>query len=191
MAYSAQQVADYFLTNQTNGPPITHLKLQKMLYYAQAISLAVLERPLFHEKIERWKYGPVVSALYPRYKQYNYSPIPPSTPSKTPFDEGVMRLLSNILRVYGRHSPNKLRDMTHEEDPWKNTQDGHAILFKDMARYFQEQPETYERFANYTPEEIRELARTPEVLEGIRAGLEDRRAGRMISLDDIRGELGI
>ena len=190
-AFKAQEVADYLLAHQTGTPRITHLKLQKLLYYAQAIALAVLERPLFHEDIEHWDHGPVVRVLYPQYKQYDYHSIPMATADTAPFDKGVIKLLSKITQVYGQYSAASLRDMTHQEDPWNNTQDGQVISWPAMKQYFQKQPETYERFATFTPEEVRELARTPEVIEGIRVGMEDRRAGRMIPLENIRDELGI
>ena len=190
-AFKAQEVADYLLAHQSGTPRITHLKLQKLLYYAQAIALAVLERPLFHEKIEHWGHGPVVRALYPRYRQYDHHPIPMPTADSASFDKGAIRLLSKITEVYGSYSAASLRDMTHEEDPWKNTKDGQVISWPDMKHYFQEQPDTYERFATFTPEEVRGLARTPELIEAIRTGMEDRRAGRMKPLEEIRDELGI
>ena len=109
------------------------------------------------------------------------------TSDSASFDKGTIRLLSKITEVYGSYSAASLRDMTHQEDPWKNTQDGQEISWPDMKHYFQEQPDIYERFATFTPEEVRELARTPELIEAIRAGMEDRRAGRMIPLEEIRG----
>ena len=45
----AEDVARYFLANQDteHGEPISHLKIQKLCYYAQGIALAILEQPLF------------------------------------------------------------------------------------------------------------------------------------------------
>ena len=48
---------------------ITNLKLQKLLYYVQAISLQVFEKLAFKEKIMAWSYGPVVNEVYQKYKE--------------------------------------------------------------------------------------------------------------------------
>ena len=46
--YSANQVADYFLTFcREHGDYLTNLKLQKLVYYAQAWHLALKKKPLF------------------------------------------------------------------------------------------------------------------------------------------------
>ena len=43
---------------------LTHLKIQKLLYYADGICLAVTDNPLFKEKIYAWPHGPVVKEVY-------------------------------------------------------------------------------------------------------------------------------
>lgn len=43
---------------------ITHLKVQKLLYYAQGISLALYNDSLFDENIFAWQHGPVVKEVY-------------------------------------------------------------------------------------------------------------------------------
>lgn len=189
--FDAQDIADYFLNHQISNHQITNLKLQKLLYYAQAIALVVLERPLFMDNVEHWEHGPVVEAMYHRYGQYSNQPLPIPIDSEARLDRSTIRFLSKINQFYGVHSAIKLLQMTHEEDPWKNTQDRQVITMQSMRKYFQERDETYERFATFTPEEARDLARTPEVMQGIRAGLEDRQAGRMIPWEDIRGALGL
>ena len=67
---SAQDVADFFILPalEDDGELITNLKLQKLLYYAQGYSLAILDRPIFPEKIEHWTHGPVVHEIYHKYK---------------------------------------------------------------------------------------------------------------------------
>ena len=60
--YHAQQIADYFLfkAEQQGQERLSHMKLQKLLYYAHGLHLAVGRGPLFPEIIEAWTYGPVV-----------------------------------------------------------------------------------------------------------------------------------
>ena len=47
---------------------MTALKLQKLVYYAQAWSLVWDEEPLFPDPIEAWANGPVVYELYKRHR---------------------------------------------------------------------------------------------------------------------------
>lgn len=55
---------------------ITPLKLQKLLYYAQAWSLVFRGKALFYEDIEAWVHGPVIPLVYQRYKHHGYNLIP-------------------------------------------------------------------------------------------------------------------
>ena len=101
--YKAEQVADYFinLANQQvidergTVEGITNLKLQKILYFAQAAHLAVHEKPLFKEDIEAWKFGPVIPSVYRKYKKYTNTAIP--NPKAIPeFDEQLINFLNSI-----------------------------------------------------------------------------------------------
>ena len=79
---AAEDVAGYFLMKQRSDEviePLTHLKIQKLCYYAQGFALAILDKPLFFEDIEHWKHGPVIPTLYQKYKSYGASPIPHRT----------------------------------------------------------------------------------------------------------------
>ncbi|KJV77587.1 hypothetical protein RHORCCE3_2148 [Rickettsia hoogstraalii str. RCCE3] len=62
---SCFDVANYFLVlvDREAGDSITQLKLQKLIYFAQGIYLALFDKVLFEEEIKAWKHGPVVPAL--------------------------------------------------------------------------------------------------------------------------------
>ena len=47
---------------------LTHLKVQKLLYFADGVNLAVNDKPLFKEKIYAWQHGPVVKEVYEKLK---------------------------------------------------------------------------------------------------------------------------
>jgi uncharacterized phage-associated protein len=49
---------------------MSNLKLQKLMYYAQGFSLVLFNKPLFPERIEAWIHGPVIPAVYHKYKGY-------------------------------------------------------------------------------------------------------------------------
>lgn len=120
---SAQSVADYFLARvqEEDGDLISNLKLQKLLYYAQGYHLALYDgKALFVEPIEAWNHGPVVPSLYHQYKIYGSGALPPPEnfdPSQ--YSESMKDFLDEVYKVFGQFSAWKLREMTHEESPWK------------------------------------------------------------------------
>ena len=51
------------------------MKLQKLLYLLFARYLRKYETPLFANNFEKWRYGPVVSAVYEAFKAYGSESI--------------------------------------------------------------------------------------------------------------------
>lgn len=118
---SALDVARYFLaiTDEDAGEYISHLKLQKLCYYAQGFNLAIHEEPLFPERIEAWQHGPVIPDLWPKYQRYRSGLIPkPDDVDISIYPPETRELLDEVYEIYGQFSAWKLRNMTHEEPPW-------------------------------------------------------------------------
>ena len=65
-AYSPLDIAKWFInaTDRDSGDAITHLKVQKLVYYAQGWAMAYLGSPLFEEDIQAWAHGPVVPSVW-------------------------------------------------------------------------------------------------------------------------------
>lgn len=119
---TAREVARYFLANQDEeaGELISNLKLQKLIYYAQGFHLAVFGQPLFGDKIKAWAHGPVVPDVWHTYKNTGWGAIgKPDNFELEKYSKDTRDLLDEVNRVYGQYSATKLRDMTHEEPPWK------------------------------------------------------------------------
>jgi uncharacterized phage-associated protein len=116
---SALSVAQYFLsfTDEEREEAFTHLKLQKLLYYAQGYFLATQKRPLFSETLQAWTHGPVVPEVYHIYKDYKNQPLP-YTPCQEDFPELLRDFLNSVLETHGIYSAAVLRTMTHQEEPW-------------------------------------------------------------------------
>jgi uncharacterized phage-associated protein len=70
-------IANFFIqaSARQEENDMTNLKLNKLLYYAQGVFLARAGRPLFADDIEAWSFGPVVPAVYQRYKICGKNPI--------------------------------------------------------------------------------------------------------------------
>jgi uncharacterized phage-associated protein len=59
------QVADAILKiAKEQGKPLTPLKLMKLVYIAHGWHMAIENQDLFNNRIEAWKYGPVIPDLY-------------------------------------------------------------------------------------------------------------------------------
>ncbi len=115
-------VAAWFINrvDRDSGDAITHLKLQKLLYYAQAWWLANENVSVFDEDIQAWAHGPVVPSVYQEYKDSNWQSLSPIEDFQFP-DESFESYLDAIYKKYGKHSAKQLEKLTHQEDPWKQT----------------------------------------------------------------------
>jgi uncharacterized phage-associated protein len=113
-------IATYFLSKgNEEEEQLTHLKLQKLLYYAQCASLAECDQPLFPGSIEAWEHGPVVPTVWQNYKNYKTAPLPVTPPDDIPaMPTGTAQLLDRVYNFFGQYSAWKLRNLTHEETAW-------------------------------------------------------------------------
>lgn len=99
---------------------LSHLRLQKLLYYTQGWSLALRDKALFKDRIEAWAHGPVVKSLYPTFASYGNGTIP-STDFKFEgeLDSEEQELVEAVWDAYKKFSATSLREMSHREQPWK------------------------------------------------------------------------
>jgi len=113
-------VANWFVCNldREAGDSITHLKLQKLLYYSQVWSIVLNKKIIFEDDFQAWAHGPVLPDVYHDYKEYGFNSIP-SCECDNNIDDELEEVLKEVKRVYGEFSAKKLEDLTHSEDPWK------------------------------------------------------------------------
>ena len=122
--YSADLIADFFLSraNPEVGDLLSNLKLQKLCYYGAGVISAIRGNPaypLFEDRIEAWQHGPVVPAIYGRFKHHGAGPIPyPDGFDEEDIAQRDRTVLDNVYDFYGQYSAWKLRNMTHDEAPW-------------------------------------------------------------------------
>ncbi|NQU66475.1 MAG: DUF4065 domain-containing protein [Candidatus Marinimicrobia bacterium] len=159
MAISVFSVANYFIKkSEEDSISITNMKLQKLVYFANAFYLAMKEEcePLFRERIQAWKWGPVVEDLYHEFKEFGGSGIQRPAVRKLylteesdliseyypiPEDEFSISVLDIIWTIFKDVSASDLSNMTHVEgSPWD-------IVFKKGEKYIDS--ELIQKF--YTP----------------------------------------
>lgn len=107
-------VACWFLSKQS----MTHKKVQKMCYYAQAWHCALIGKPLFNEEIQAWVHGPVIPKLYPKFADYGWNEISITNFEEPQFDDNALKVLEAVFETYGGFSGDQLESLTHSEDPW-------------------------------------------------------------------------
>jgi uncharacterized phage-associated protein len=144
---SAIAVANFFLTRgreDAGFPPIDQMKLQKLVYYAQAWYLAYHNTPLFLEDVEAWPWGPVVRPIYYQTRSFGRGPITSSltelqfdsgAPLKPKFvapevsDPTLMQFLNLIWDVHKPFTGIQLSNSTHAPgEPWTIVRDQYGSL---------------------------------------------------------------
>jgi len=124
-------------------PDLTPMKLQKLLYLAQANYLASTGERLFDAPVEAFEHGPVV---YPVWREFSGRQI-----IEPEGHAGVVRLnipadvedfLERVWAKYQDWSASQLRRLTHRQAPWRDHYEPEQLhtLIPDeaMASYFRQ-----------------------------------------------------
>lgn len=119
-AHKATDVANWFIEKLAeSGDVVTHLKVQKLLYYSEAWNQVINGEELFDERIEAWAHGPVVPEVFQEFKHHGWNPLPIPDREKIPkFSEDTEYVLNQVIDSYGELPAKTLENMTHEDDPW-------------------------------------------------------------------------
>ena len=123
------------------------MKLQKLLYYAQAWSLVWDDAPLFEEEIQAWANGPVIPALFEMHKGRYFVDdgyFEQFGGNSENLNQEQRDTVDSIIKFYGDKDSQWLSDLTHQETPWRNArreladgERGNAVLsHADMAEYY-------------------------------------------------------
>lgn len=117
---------------------MSHLKLQKLIYYVEAYHLAYFEESIIDEEFQAWVHGPVVREVWDNYKNLD-SPLFDKI-SLSP-DEGKeivkmverklsedqLSLINDVFEALGSITTYDLERLTHEEEPWREARQGLPI----------------------------------------------------------------
>ena len=142
--YTASHIANFFLlkAQRDKVPDITAMKLAKLVYIAYAWYYAISKQRLFKEKIESWRYGPVVPSIYHEFKRFGNQPIEGFSISDS---EDLLPLIDSddhftgiiLLRVWKKYkniSVTTLIEITHEDkELWYENYDEQLKLMADRA----------------------------------------------------------
>lgn len=121
--YDAITIADSILRiAKRQGKELTPLQLMKLVYISHGWSLGLGRGDLFQDRIEAWKYGPVIPDLYRATKHWGRDPIPQKNVADGPLtvDGDTESFLTEVFDKYGHLDGIKLSQLTHQEGtPWQ------------------------------------------------------------------------
>ena len=137
MKDNALAVANYFIElAHKEDKPITLLGLIKRVYKAHGFSLAIFNKPLLDprfDRVEAWRYGPVIPSVYHSFKQFKANPITDKTVVMT-WDEEKMephfhtprledkdarKIVEMVWKRYAGMSDSSMVSLTHQKgSPW-------------------------------------------------------------------------
>lgn len=124
MAYTAIAIADQILRiAKAKGKALTPLQLMKLVYIAHGWSFPLRGSDLFENRIEAWKYGPVIPDLYRATKRFGQNPIGleyVGDPNHPVVDAETKAFLESVFSGYGDMSGVALSSLTHQSGtPWQ------------------------------------------------------------------------
>ena len=119
MTYDARQIAGWFIERATSdGRTLSVMSLLKLAYIANGWHLEIYNRPLFHNRIEAWRYGPVIPDMYHAFRPQGIRPTKPLD-DYPPVCGETGDFLEQVYGIYGGMSPFRLSALTHVKDgPW-------------------------------------------------------------------------
>lgn len=88
------------------------MRALKLAYYAQAWHATWEGAPLYPERTEAWKHGPVCSEGW-RALNYGASVV------TRPLSATATAIVDAVLTFYGNMSGWQLRQLSHDEEPWR------------------------------------------------------------------------
>lgn len=131
MPHRPLAVANDFIRQFGGSGSISHLKLQKLTYFAQGWWLALKGTELVIERPEVWRYGPVFQSIYHAFSGAGDASIT-HLEGANPFGDGEppslqaiafeseRRMVEWVWQQYGNLSGPQLSDLTHASGtPWR------------------------------------------------------------------------
>ncbi len=131
-------VCDFILLYEdSQGRRVNNLRMQKLLYFVQAKFFKETNSPCFTEEMVAWRYGPVVPAIYQRYRGYGALGI---EPSHFPYLANARNRLSGaefiveILDQVSQYTTGALVDISRCQKPWNMARKSDGVISSTLIR---------------------------------------------------------
>ncbi|MCA1365911.1 SocA family protein [Bradyrhizobium sp. BRP14] len=128
--YDARQIANWFVTRAArDGRRLSIMQLLKLVYISHGWHLEMRRSPLIMNKIEAWKYGPVIPDVYNAFRSQGIEPTRPVFALGAQVSPHDAHLLEQIYNSYGTLHAMRLSDLTHEPGgPWDKAIKGGGLF---------------------------------------------------------------
>jgi uncharacterized phage-associated protein len=149
MSYSALAVANTFISmgksDKIRG--LTPMKLQKLLFFSQLLYLVKKDEKLIDAEFDRWKFGPVIPAIYELFSVYGRDSIDQQAgvlvgdgdelvlraPVVDSGDNETIKFLGLIAKRLGRYDAISLSNLSHAKGTaWAIGDPGTTITTEDL-----------------------------------------------------------
>ena len=112
------------------------MSLLKLCYFAHGSHLGKFKKPLFKNKIEAWKFGPVIPDVYYSFRNQGMTPTQLISGYSVDVDNDIF--LEKIYEIYGHMSPFRMSKLTHVKGgPWDLTMKMsglYSIILNDLIQ---------------------------------------------------------
>ena len=134
MTYPSIKVADRIIqiANDCGEQLNSVTKLLKLVYIAHGIHLAKTGSPLIDDRVEAWKYGPVVRSVYLKFHSQMRHVLKPISEedAKQELDNTSEEIVQEVCRKYKNTDYSKLSILTHRTGtPWDKVTDDPNFRF--------------------------------------------------------------
>lgn len=139
-AYSSKAIANEFIRLAQKDGGLTHMQIQKLVYFAHALSLVVYDRPLVEKRFQAWPYGPVDLDVFLVFRGSGKQKIKNLIQNiNQTIDSETHELIRLVYKTFGKKTGWELSELTHEGAPWKETYkpgESNIISDEDIKKYY-------------------------------------------------------
>ncbi|MDR1369715.1 MAG: DUF4065 domain-containing protein [Dysgonamonadaceae bacterium] len=132
MCYVSSTIAGYFIEKSNKeSAPLSVLQLIKLVYISHGWNLVLNDTPLISDRIEAWKYGPVMPSLHSLFEGQNLTKddlIEDFLIEEANCIKFVHRILLNKVYAKYKHlTGDEFTNLMHQKDtPWYSVWDNGA-----------------------------------------------------------------
>ena len=182
-----RHIANEFIRlSQQQGHFLTHMQIQKLVYFAHARMLALHKQPLINGSFRAWRYGPVVRELYDPLKGNSSRRIRTliQVPEQVKLPLRERDIIKWCFDRYGRLYGVALSDLTHAPgSPWDRTENSYFIQDEMIEEYH------LNEWKEETETALEQIHSDPKLQAEIKEGIEqlDRGEYRTVStIEELR-----
>lgn len=150
----AETVAKWFIRKNaylSSGYIDENTKINKLLYFANLYSYAILDEKMIDDKFVAFRNGPVVYSIY---RDYRYNGLNRYPKNEVQIDDKYSKILDIVNFVYGNKGKDELVNISHEHNVWSDVKsmipNNPEIIFENASEELLDKCKNiYETYKNF------------------------------------------